>query len=554
MPIEPRAGAGAETIDGPRSIDPAKPGVSNPGAGLAEYGLRARPSITASAEARLIHASDRQALAQNQIAQAEQLFLRGDLQAALERYREAVRLQPQKPDFHYRLASIAEGLGQTKLMMRHLHETVRINPHHAAAHALLGEWFYRAGNPKLALHHSGIAVGLDSSSPRNRVSRAVALEGAGEVMAAWKLIEPIVARNFDLVGLPVLYARLAPKIGRQQQALEVIQSALSLPSVANWVASQLNFSAAGLLDQMGRYDEAFAHAQLANRLAGRKYDPKATAAQRQALISYFTRERLQSLARATHGSRRPVFIVGMPRSGTSLVEQILASHPEVFGAGELEKLGVMACDLADAPWAEGNPYPSCLDSLSVRAANQVAGQYLGYLEGLNSDALYVTDKMPSNYLVLELIELLFPRARVIHCVRDPLDTCLSCYFTDFGAGQDFAFDLQHLGQHYRTYQQLMNHRKQALSIRMIEVRYEELVRDPENQTRRMLQFLHLPWDQRCLNFHETRRFVLTASKHQVRRPIYTSSIGRWRHYARHLGKLTTALGDSLPTPTLRPCP
>jgi hypothetical protein len=236
----------------------------------------------------------------------------------------------------------------------------------------------------------------------------------------------------------------------------------------------------------------------------------------------------------------------MPRSGTTLVEQILASHPEGAGAGELPDVIGMATGL---PRVLGVPeaYPECVADLDRAALDRLAEGYLKRVQGRFPDARRVVDKMPQNFLHLGLIALLFPKARVVHCVRDPLDTCLSCYTTAFAVPHDYARDLGHLGRYYRAYARLMQHWRrvfEALDRPLLELPYEDVVADLEGRTRTLLAFVGLPWDERCLRFHETRRDVGTASYDQVRRPIYNTSIGRWKRFERHLGPLKAALGQS----------
>ncbi len=227
----------------------------------------------------------------------------------------------------------------------------------------------------------------------------------------------------------------------------------------------------------------------------------------------------------------------MPRSGTSLVEQILACHPAVFGAGELSRLSEIACPAAIASWNQGRAYPQCFDVMSPGIANELAANYLSLIEKMSRSARYVTDKQPQNFAYLGHAELLFPGCRVIHCLRDARDTCLSNYLTEFRIGQEFSHDLSHVAGYYRDYVQLMAHWKKALSLPMLDVRYEDLVADQEGQTHRILQFLNLPWDARCLSFHKSDRPVSTASREQVRKPMYSSSIGRWKNYQAHIPEL-----------------
>ena len=328
---------------------------------------------------------------------------------------------------------------------------------------------------------------------------------------------------------------------RKPKALSLVLRLLDSPEVAPAEKPPLHFTAAKLLDEAGRYEEAFGHAHAANEATRRPYDPRTFRRQVDQRIAYHRPSTLHSLPRATHGSRRPVFIVGMPRSGTSLVEQILASHPAVFGAGELATLSRIANNAARGAWTEGESYPGYLDSISVRQCNRMAEQYLATVSGLNGSATYVTDKMPHNFLYVGLILLLFPDCHIIHCTRDPLDTCLSCYMTYFANGHEYSHDLGHLGEFYADYQRLMTHWTQGVNVPLIEVRYEDVVDDLEGQARRLLELLDLPWDERCLRFYETSRPVPTASNEQVRTQIYRSSVGRWRHYEKHLGPLIEAI-------------
>ncbi len=258
------------------------------------------------------------------------------------------------------------------------------------------------------------------------------------------------------------------------------------------------------------------------------------------LIAAFTPERLQSLPRAQHDSKTPVFILGMPRSGTSLVEQILASHPQVHGAGELNNIMRLESGMPDLVGG-GKRFPDGLNKLTQEHVDELASHYLEHLAELSPDALRVTDKMPNNFLHLGTIQLLFPDARIIHCMRDPLDTCLSCYFQNFFAQHPYTNDLGHLGAYYNGYERLMAHWKQTLDLPIFDIRYEDLVENQETKSREMIEFIGLEWDEACLKFHENKRIGRTASYDQVRQPIYKGSVARWRNYESHLEPLRKAL-------------
>ncbi|WP_299436078.1 sulfotransferase [uncultured Rhodospira sp.] len=255
----------------------------------------------------------------------------------------------------------------------------------------------------------------------------------------------------------------------------------------------------------------------------------------------FTPELFESLAPLGHDSERPVFIVGLPRSGTSLVEQMIASHPAVVGAGEL---GLWPAIQAEVP-----AYPDGVATMSQDAASGAAGQVLAALDDAagragKPDAARVSDKLPDNAMRLGLIALLFPKARVIVCRRDPMDTALSLFQQNFADGVPYANGLETIGQAILQHARIMAHWRVVLPAWMLEVDYETLVTDLEGEGRRLIDFLGLPWDDAVLRFHETERAVYTASKWQVRQPVFTGSVGRWRRYAEHLAPVRAMLEEA----------
>jgi hypothetical protein len=251
-------------------------------------------------------------------------------------------------------------------------------------------------------------------------------------------------------------------------------------------------------------------------------------------------------AKSGHGdpSTAPIFVIGMPRSGTTLVEQILASHPDVHGAGELSAFYEAMLSVRGP---DGRPIagPASVPALDPKAFGEIGSRYVAAIRALAPTTPFITDKRPNNYYFIGLIHLALPNAKIIHVMRDPIDTCVSCfsmYFTFDRMGLKQTFDLAELGRYYRRYEQLMAHWRRVLPPgRILDVRYENVVADLEGETRRMLYYCGLPWDEDCLAFYKTKRAVLTASAAQVRRPIYDTSVGRWRVYEEFLGPLLAEL-------------
>ena len=258
------------------------------------------------------------------------------------------------------------------------------------------------------------------------------------------------------------------------------------------------------------------------------------------LINDFSADTLESMPRSACEDKRPVFIVGMPRSGSSLVEQILSSHPMVYGAGELNDIKNLASTLFATSHQHKN---KIFSNVQTSKLIELADRYLSSVEKVCGDALRVTDKMPSNFLWLGFIMQLFPDARIIHCIRDPRDTCLSCYFQPFVRSHDYANDLGDLAFYYRQYERLMHHWQQNVNLPILNVYYSDLIADAEAVARQMIGFIGLDWDDNCLNYHKSDRITATASWDQVRQPIYTKSLARWKHYRKHIDPLLDEFGS-----------
>jgi hypothetical protein len=227
----------------------------------------------------------------------------------------------------------------------------------------------------------------------------------------------------------------------------------------------------------------------------------------------------------------------MPRSGTTLVEQIIASHPKVYGAGELPEVKLMITSMPTLFESEAPAFPQCMAHMDSDKMNKMAQAYLNHLQEYNSDCARVIDKMPHNFLNVGLLCLLFPKARIIHCMREPADTCLSIFSKSFISLHAYGADLRSLGQYYREYQKLMAHWREVVPGRMFEINYEDLVSDQEYYSRALLEYCGLEWDNQCLEFYNSGRTVVTASYAQVRSPMYRDSIDRWRNYELHLQPL-----------------
>lgn len=287
---------------------------------------------------------------------------------------------------------------------------------------------------------------------------------------------------------------------------------------------------------------AFAAFSTAKSLAGRQFDLEAHATYYEVLREEMTPDYFAQRRDYGLDSEQPVFIVGMPRSGTTLAEQICSSHPDVTGIGEVPSMSHLLKRLG---WRSSDPgrLRQVLQSITSEQTRHLASAYLDDTRHYGGTRIRVIDKVPHNFQYLGLIALLFPKARIIHCRRDPVDNCVSCFTHSFHEVHGYNADLNVMGRYYRSYDRLMAHWREVLPLRMFECRYESLVADQEGESRRLIDFLDLDWDDACLTFFDNDRPVLTPSRWQVRQPIYRSSVRAWEKYRPYLGPLFDGLGD-----------
>jgi tetratricopeptide (TPR) repeat protein len=327
--------------------------------------------------------------------------------------------------------------------------------------------------------------------------------------------------------------------------LENMQRQLALVSPTGPDRMGLEFALGKSLEGQSEFAASFERYAHGNRLARAtfNYDPKATTAFVQRFKATFTDRFFSERADWGHAAPDPIFIVGLPRSGSTLLEQILASHTGAEGTRELPYVPTIARELAGAPETAAR-YPENLASLSK---SDIEGLAARYLAGARKHRLLgkprFVDKMHGNFPSLGLIHLMFPRAAIIDCRRHPLGCGFACYKQLFSPGMNFAYDLRELGLYYRDYVDLMNHVDTVLPGRVYRLHYERLVTDTEPEVRRLLDYCRLPFEPACLRFYENRRVVQTISSDQVRRPIYTAGLEQWRHFATWLDPMKTALQD-----------
>jgi tetratricopeptide (TPR) repeat protein len=459
--------------------------------------------------------------------------------AELARYKEAefelrraIGIRPSNPDVHFNLGNVLLAVGRYHEAEDPLRRALKLKPSYVDARVTLAMVLMLLGRMREARDSYEKALRL---APRNTqaqvgVGQVEALQGRfPEAEAAYRRALEAEPDASDALAALAWTRKMTLADAAWLERAEKIAAKLTPVDEAT-----LRFAMGKYCDDVGDYAQAFRHYQRANelhRLRAEPYDREMRARFVDDLIRVHTPEALAQARAGAADSARPVFVVGMPRSGTSLVEQILASHPAARGAGELNFWTIAMRKHESTVRRE---------ILPELLRQKLAQDYLRTLAGHSPDAARVIDKMPVNSDYLGVIHSILPNARVIYLRRDPIDTCLSCYFQQFPPTLNFSMDLADLAHYYREHQRLVAHWRRVLPAEtFLEVPYAELTADQEAWTRRILEFVGLPWDERCLDFHKTDRVVTTASTWQVRQRIYRSSIERWRHYEKFIGPLRT---------------
>lgn len=470
-------------------------------------------------------------------------FYLGDYQRSIFCYKKSIKRNPKNIESLVGLTGSLAAIGQYKEAAAIINNALQISPDNVDVLITHGSLLINMGNPAKAAQ---IGTKILEKHPENKEARllaAGALEIRGENDKAHRYLKPLLDEEQVDANAGIIFATISKHIGLQEQAISVLERILDSSSyLPSHTRRKIHFTLGDNYDSIHSYDTAYKHYSTGNNLKQAAYDRKQHSTNIENLTRFFNKEYLSNAVKSSIHAERPVFIVGMPRSGTSLTEQILSSHSRVFGAGELSDIKNIVYDMGNDA-GSSRTYPEYLRHLDRTAINDISEKYLQHLDNLTSDADFVTDKMPSNFMHLGLIQVLFPHARIIHCKRSPLDTCLSCYFQDFGPSHPYAYSLPNLGHYYKQYQKIMDHWGKSLSIPVLDVQYEELIEDQNTVTMRLLDFCNLDWEDGCLNFQDNKRLIWTASYKQVHQGLYRKSVARWKNYEQHLQKLREALED-----------
>lgn len=465
----------------------------------------------------------------------------GNLNAAAEAFRKAIAERPDHLGARDNLGSIQRQLGQFDASEETFRKTTSLHPFHMRARIGLAETLQEAGRLDAAIDVFSEALSIRPKDADLLYGLGVCLMEKGQIAEAMTQFRAALGVQPALAKAWLMLSRVKQQENADAE-LAAMQAQHQRSAADSVERMQLSFGLGKAHDDLKIYDKAFDFFTEGNALnRGRiNYDKARTRADFEAMKAAFDAEFFTEHKPSAVRDETPIFIVGMPRSGTTLVEQIIASHPEVRGAGELSILKMAVG--GNFPLDMKGGFPAGVATMPDRAFADAGNDYLQMLHALYPDSKHVTDKMPGNFMLIGFLHMMLPNARIVHCARDAVATCLSIFKTHFrGDSHAYSYDLEELADFHNLYTDIMAHWRKVLPGVIHEVRYEDFVADQEAQTRALISHLGLPWNSACLNFHETDRPVRTASAAQVRQPMYKGSIDLWKRYGDRLQPLIERL-------------
>ncbi|MFT5527634.1 MAG: tetratricopeptide (TPR) repeat protein, partial [Pirellulaceae bacterium] len=457
----------------------------------------------------------------------------GEYQSAIQYYLQALKIKPDHQSALLNLGISMRVLGNNAKSVEFSYHLLRLNPKSTEGLNNLGLSLNNMGHTEKAIESLSLAIQFDPESPLAATNLAGIYVQTGEFDKAELIARDVLNRHPVYCRAFSVLSKIGAK-GIDQDDAHRLAQLVESPTVPDDNKAAANYCLGKYYDRVQQYETAWSHAIAANSQRVKRMTYRSHEEFVDRLIQFFSKSHFAS---AKHGntSDRPVFVVGIPRSGTSLIEQILASHSNIYGAGELNEFEQIRqrLDSSQRSSTDGGSYPDCMSELTPETAGRLATQYLQRISSLDAASIRVVDKLPDNFLHLGLIATLFPDSRVIHCRRHPLDTCVSCYLEDFEY-IDYSTDLESFADYYVHYDRLMKHWEQTLPIQMTSIDYESLVDNPASEIRRLVEFCGVEWDESCLSFYDQQRTIRTPSSFAVRQPVYRSSVGRWRNYQTQL--------------------
>jgi tetratricopeptide (TPR) repeat protein len=470
-------------------------------------------------------------------------FELGHFSEAVASYRKALELDSGYTDARHNLGLAEAALGNTEEAVAHYLNALELQPEHAEAYSNLGNALRELGQVEQAFDSFRKAIEIKPEYAEAHHNLANLYYDTGDMVAAEKSYSQAISLQADHASAHRSRTRVV-KHREYNQQITAMEELLDTAELTAEQRMHLGFGLGKAMEDIGEYDRAFDYYKSANAYKREQcsYSIEREGKRFDEIKQAYSGKLFEQLSSSGSTDSTPIFIVGMPRSGTSLVEQILASHVDVYGGGELMLMAETAREILGSNTQAD--LGASLASISVETLKSSGEDYVRKLRSRSQSALRITDKMPGNFEFIGLIKLILPNAKIIHCRRGAEDTCLSVYKNYFSSrGHYYAYELSELGHFYREYQSLMEHWSDLLPGFVYDIQYEDVVANQEQQARALLAHCGLDWDPGCLDFHTTARSVRTASAAQVRQPIYDTSVAVWKRYESSLGPLLKALGS-----------
>ncbi|MCZ6803784.1 MAG: sulfotransferase [Proteobacteria bacterium] len=467
-------------------------------------------------------------------------------QEADAQLRKALEISPRSWKLLANLGAVNTALGSFDDAIHFLKEAQSLKPNLSKIHENLAICMLKTDCYEEALKCAKKAIGLDPNNSNAHNIMGYTLSNMGKIPESIRYLEKAIQLDKFRASNYVNLVRVKNFSSKDQSIINKLERILE-GSMSSIDRSYFCFALGKIYDDCEDWDKAFFFIKQANMLAKSQTQENPVSPRLlKSLKRVFSKDIFEKVKPLGNQSYIPIFIVGMPRSGTSLIEQIISSHPDAAGAGELTHIQT----LADSIGSTNNPKQYQADFnkiLNKQSIDELSTAYLDVLHKNREEASRVTDKLPGNYLHLGLITVLFPNAKIIHVARSPLDTCISCYFQVFmDSNLSWTYDPQWIADRYHSYQQVIRFWRGVLpKDKIFELQYEQLINNPEPNIRRILDYCNLNWNHACLDFHKTENIVKTASVLQVRQPIYKSSIQRWKRYGSQVQELATGLAEYL---------
>lgn len=468
---------------------------------------------------------------------------------AREIINKALKIDPNSIQLQCNLAGLYRLEDKPDKALKHAKKAYASDPSFLDAIKLMGNMHYLNNeyDEALAFYRKAYAISRD-----DEITCFIAqiLERRGEFDEAHKLIRPIIEAGKTDIDSLLTFSSLSRRFKNESVAIEALERKINNSDIDDTSLIKAHSELGKQYDLLKKYDKAFINYKKANLLEREQNNQVEALIKKTHLdntnkndidkwFKIYPKEFWDNIPCSNNRNMRPIFVIGMFRSGTTLCEQILSSHPDVHGVGELTHINKLSYEIGNSK--PHDKTPASLINITQDKLIKAADSYLSIINNHSTDAKRIVDKMPTNYIHLGLISKLFPNAHIVHMVRDPRDVCLSMYFQRFGPQMPFTTDLVELANYHLSYQRVMQYWHEVLDIKIHNVVYEELTRDQEKITRNILDFCGLEWDDRCMSFYKTKRDVNTPSYDQVRKPIYKNSVARWKNYEEYLKPLTDRL-------------